>query len=139
MIYKTHDLTIDTEQFSVSENSRPVDIEPKIFDLIVYLLEHRNKVVSRDELINQIWPEMVVSDASLANAIKGARKCLGDDGKQQHYIKTIHGRGYQFVADVEELGAQQTYELSPSETKNQSEGPLIAILKNCIKSTVLSI
>ena len=129
MIYKCKDTTIDTDQFLVCRNSQTVDVEPKIFDLIKYLIECRNKVVSRDQLINQLWPELVVSDASLANAIKGARKCLGDDGKQQQWIKTIHGRGYQFVADVEAVEALSSRGLPQSIIKKQSEGPLIAVLQ----------
>lgn len=129
MIYTTQDITIDTEQFQLLKNNCPVDIEPKVFDLVVYLVERRNKVISRDVLIDHLWPDMVVSDASLANAIKGARKSLGDDGKQQKWIKTIHGRGYQFVADVEENSESEQASLSHSAVKNQAAGPLIAVLQ----------
>ncbi|MGI9316701.1 MAG: tetratricopeptide repeat protein [bacterium] len=75
-------------------------VEPQVFDLLVYLIEHRDRVVTRDELLDELWNGRVVSESALNGRLKVARKAVGDDGKQQRIIKTIHRRGYQFVTDV---------------------------------------
>jgi TolB-like protein/DNA-binding winged helix-turn-helix (wHTH) protein/lipoprotein NlpI len=72
--------------------------EPMVFDLIVYLIENHNNLISRDELLAKLWPGREVCDATLSNHIKSARKLLGDDGQQQKIIETVRGRGYRFIA-----------------------------------------
>ena len=127
MRYLSNQILIDSDHFLIQKNGGSVPVEPKVFDLIVYLIERRHKMVSREELLTNLWPDLNISDASLGNAIKGARKCLEDDGKNQHIIKTIHSRGYQFVAEVEEID-DQTSPLVSSVLQNHAEGPLIAVL-----------
>lgn len=103
MRYRVGSVDVDTDSYRLSENGEPVAVEPKVFDLIIYLLRNRDRLVTRQELFDTIWQGRVVTDTSLSNHIKSARKALGDDGKCQRVIKTIHGRGYQFIADMEEL------------------------------------
>ncbi len=103
MLYRFGSFEVDVSNFRLSENGKTVAIEPQVFDLLVYLVANSNRVVSRQELFGTIWKGRVVSDTSLNNHIKSARKAVGDNGKLQQVIRTIHGRGYQFVADVEEL------------------------------------
>ena len=100
MKYHVAAFEIDTTQFQISCVNDVVAVEPKVFDLIVYLIENRQRLVTRGELFEQIWRGRDVSDTTLSNHIKSARKIFGDDGDQQHVIKTIRGRGYQFVAEV---------------------------------------
>ena len=71
-----------------------------MFDLLVYLIRHRDRVVSREELFREVWDGREVSDATLSNHVKSARKILGDSGELQKTILTIRGRGYQFIAPV---------------------------------------
>ncbi len=104
MIYRLGTLEIDPANFRLAERGKTVSVEPLVFDLIVYLIENRDRLLTRQELFDAIWSGKVVSDTSLSNHIKSARKALGDDGQQQRVIKTIHGRGYQFVAEIEEIG-----------------------------------
>jgi len=103
MKYQVASFVVDTVQFDITRNGETVAIEPKVFDLIVYLINKRDKVVSREELFESIWEGREVSDTTLSNSIKAARKTLGDNGDLQQVIKTIRGRGYRFVADVSEL------------------------------------
>lgn len=103
MIYAFEDVLVNTRLFNISKAGNDVSTEPKVFDLIVYLIEHRDKPISRDELFEQIWLGREVSDTSLSNHIKTARKILGDSGDEQRVIKTLRGRGYQFVANVKEV------------------------------------
>jgi DNA-binding winged helix-turn-helix (wHTH) protein/TolB-like protein/tetratricopeptide (TPR) repeat protein len=100
MKYQVASFEIDTEQFQISKTNNVLAVEPKVFDLIVYLIENRQRLVTRDELFEQVWSGRDVSDTTLSNHIKSARKIFGDDGYQQQVIKTLRGRGYQFIAEV---------------------------------------
>jgi DNA-binding winged helix-turn-helix (wHTH) protein len=103
MKYRVDNRTIDTALFRISCDGRDVPAEPRVFDLLVYLLRHRDRVISRDELFREVWGGRNVTDTTLSNHVKVARKILGDDGERQRVILTVRGRGYQFIAPVEEL------------------------------------
>jgi DNA-binding winged helix-turn-helix (wHTH) protein/tetratricopeptide (TPR) repeat protein len=102
--YLVGDFLIDTARYQVSRGGLPVPIEPKVFDLLVYLIRNRDRVLTREELFEQVWEGRAVSDATLSNQVMSARKALGDSGELQQTIQTIRGRGYQFIAPVEEIG-----------------------------------
>jgi hypothetical protein len=87
--YRVGDFTIDVAQFRVIHGSEVVPVEPKVFDLLVHLIRHRDRVLSRDELFRQVWDGREVSDATLSNHVKSARRALGDSGELQ---QTILGR-----------------------------------------------
>lgn len=101
MIYRFNQIELDTEKFTVTSNGELQPIEPRVFNLITFLVDNKDKIVSRDELLKHVWQERLVSDTSINNTIKSARQALGDDGKKQQVIKTIHSRGYQFIAELE--------------------------------------
>ena len=77
-------------------------VEPQVFDVLVHLLRHRDRVVSKVELLDEVWGDRFVGESALTSRIKAARRAIGDDGATQRIIRTFHGRGYRFVADVEE-------------------------------------
>ena len=77
-------------------------VEPQVFALLLLLAENRERLVSRDEIIEKVWDGRVVSDSALDSRVKSARRALGDDGKAQRFIRTIHGQGFRFVAEVKE-------------------------------------
>ena len=88
MIYQVADFQIDTENFVIVKHGEPLAVEPKVFDLIVYLIDHRDRLVTRDELFKEIWAAREVSDTTLSNHIKAARKLLDDNGEMQRVITT---------------------------------------------------
>ena len=100
LIYRFNQFRLDTESYELSCDSAPVAIEPLVFELLAFLIEHRERVVGRDELFEELWKGKVVSDSALSQAIKDARKAVDDSGSRQGMIKTLHGRGYQFVAEL---------------------------------------
>jgi DNA-binding winged helix-turn-helix (wHTH) protein/TolB-like protein len=100
MKYQIAEIFIDTARYRISSGDTPVPAEPKVFDLLVYLLRHRDRVVTREELFKEVWDGREVSDATLSNHVKSARKVLGDSGELQKTIQTVRGRGYQFIAPV---------------------------------------
>src|SRR5262245_33353554 len=75
--YRVGDYTIDAALFRITRGSEVVAVEPKVFDLLVYLIEHRGRVLSRDELFQKVWDGREVSDATLSNHIKSGRRALG--------------------------------------------------------------
>jgi len=100
MKYQIADYTLDTARYRITHGDTVIPAEPKVFDLLVYLIRHRDRVLSREELFREVWDGREVSDATLSNHVKSARKILGDNGELQQTILTIRGRGYQFVAPV---------------------------------------
>jgi adenylate cyclase len=85
-----------------------VHIEPQVFDLLVHLIRNRDRIVSKDELIDVIWQGRIVSEATLSSRISAARRALGDSGNDQSFIRTLHKRGFRFVGDVDEDSSAPT-------------------------------
>ena len=100
MKYQIAEYIIDTARYRISSGDAVIPAEPKVFDLLVYLIRHRERVLSREELFREVWDGREVSDATLSNHVKSARRILGDSGELQKTIQTIRGRGYQFIAPV---------------------------------------
>lgn len=96
------DIELDPDRFELTRGGEPVRLEPQAFEVLAHLVQHRDRVVTRDELMEAVWGSLYVSDAALATRIKEARRALGDDGTSQWAIRTIHRRGYRFIADVED-------------------------------------
>ncbi len=93
-------LVLDTARFELRRDGRPVPIEPQTFDVLSYLVSHRDRVVSKEELMDAVWGGRFVTEAAVTSRIKQARRAMGDDGRDQKLIRTVHSRGYRFVADV---------------------------------------
>jgi DNA-binding winged helix-turn-helix (wHTH) protein len=119
MRYQSENFTLDTDDYSLTRNGINHAIEPQVFDLLIYLIENRNRVVTREELLERLWHGRIVSDSAINARLKEARKAVGDTGKQQRVIKTIHRRGYQFIADVSEMsGDEQEHKLRRQKPRN---------------------
>lgn len=112
MLYHFANCEIDARLYQLRRDGTQVSIEPRVFDVLVYLLTHRDRVVSKDELFDKLWPGQVVTETALTRCIVAARKAVGDDGTKQEIIETQHGRGYRFVAAVTEYDGAFT--TSPS-------------------------
>nr|WP_249806387.1 winged helix-turn-helix domain-containing protein [Bradyrhizobium sp. 1] len=95
------DHLLDTDRRELSREQVPVSVEPQVFDLVVHLMENRDRVVSKDELIDKIWHGRSVSESTLTSRINAARKAIGDNGANQALIRTIARKGFRFVGDVE--------------------------------------
>lgn len=101
MNYAFGAFVLDLAKAELRNRGRPHRLEPQVFALIAFLVEHRERLVSRDEIFEKVWDGRVVSDSALSSRVKSARKALGDDGKSQRFIKTVHGQGFRFVARVQ--------------------------------------
>ena len=105
MRYSFDDVVIDTDRFILEQDGAELRVEPQVFDVLAHLVEHRDRVVPKTELLDEIWGDRFVSESALTSRIKSARRVVGDDGTLQRVIQTVHGRGYRFVAPVEQEGS----------------------------------
>lgn len=95
------DVEIDPAILDVRVGGESQRVEPQVFDVLWYLARHRDRVVTKNELLDNIWGDRFVSESALTTRIKTARRVTGDDGRSQRVIRTSHGRGYQFIAEVD--------------------------------------
>jgi DNA-binding winged helix-turn-helix (wHTH) protein/tetratricopeptide (TPR) repeat protein len=109
MVYRFGEFTLDDRVFEIRRNGIRLKVERRIFDLIKYLIENRDRVVSKSELLQQLWEGRKVTDASLTVAVAAARKLLADTQETSRLIETTHGRGYRFVGQL----ATNSLERSP--------------------------
>jgi len=105
MIYRLHGCELDPARFELRRDGQPVPVEPQVLELLLYLVAHRDRAVTRTELFEQLWRGRVVTDSALNSRIKMARSAIGDDGAAQAQIRTLHRTGYRFVGPVEEVEA----------------------------------
>src|SRR5512145_2387249 len=103
MNYQVGPFTIEPARYRIRAGDGTLPVEPKVFDLLVHLIRHRDRVLTREQLFQSVWDGREVSDATLSNHVRSARKALGDSGELQQTIQTVRGRGYQFVAPVVEV------------------------------------
>src|SRR5262245_45511633 len=94
------DHVLDTGRRELRRGAALIAVEPQVFDLLTYLLENRDRVVSKNDLIASVWSGRIVSDSTLASRLNAARRAVGDSGEAQRLIRTVARRGIRFVADV---------------------------------------
>jgi TolB-like protein len=100
MIYRFDEFELDLGRVELRAGGAQRPIEPQVFALLALLVENRDRLVSRDELVDRIWDGRVVSDAAVSSRVKSARQAIGDDGRSQRFIRTVHRQGFRFVADA---------------------------------------
>ncbi|TPL06156.1 transcriptional regulator [Mesorhizobium sp. B2-4-14] len=107
MPYLFEDFALDGDRRELRRGNELVPVEPQVFDLLQYLIRNRERVVSKDDLVDAVWQGRIVSDATLASRVNAARSALQDNGEQQRLVRTILRRGFRFVGTVrEEAGAE---------------------------------
>ena len=110
--------TLDLERFRLCRSGQPVHVERQVFDVLAYLIAHRDRVVAKTELLDNVWGDRFVSESALSSRIKAARRAVDDDGVRQGVIRTVFGRGYQFVAEL-------SGELAPAPAATATPSPPI--------------
>jgi serine/threonine-protein kinase len=90
--------------YELRRKGQPVHLEPRVFEVLAYLLAMRGRLVAKQELIERLWEGQAVSDSALTRAVRDARRALGDTGAKERWIETVHGRGYRFSGTVDEAG-----------------------------------
>jgi DNA-binding response OmpR family regulator len=107
MIYRFGTYEIDAQRGELRCAGQPVAIEPKVFDVLLYLLEHRDHIITKEELLEHCWPETYVSEAALTRCLAKVRKAVQPDQASAPVVKTIYGRGYRFVAPLTSVAPEQ--------------------------------
>ncbi|WP_243394222.1 alpha/beta fold hydrolase [Mycobacterium ahvazicum] len=99
-VWRFDDFVLDTRRYELRCDGDPVRVEPQVFDVLTQLVANHQRFVSKEELFDTVWGGRFVGEAALTSRIKTARRALGDDGGSQRYIRTVRGRGYQFVGTL---------------------------------------
>lgn len=98
------DVTIDVDAHELRRSGDLVDVQSQVLAVLVHLIRARDRVVPREELLDTIWQHRFVTESALTSRIKSARQAIGDNGRDQRMIRTVHGKGYRFVAEIDESG-----------------------------------
>ena len=117
-VYKFGSFLLDQGERTLLNGEEHVSLTPKVFDILVVLLENAGHLVTKERLLEEVWPETFVEEANLSVNIASLRKALGKDGGKQQYIETISKRGYRFAATVAKAESQTTVTRSSAATRS---------------------
>ena len=106
MLYRFAEFELDLDQYELRRNGEPVELQPKVIEVLRYLLEHSDRMVPREELLDRLWPEVAVGEAVLTRAVSAARRALGEQEREEEIIRTIRGRGYRISIPVEGVASE---------------------------------
>ena len=118
MILRFANCELDLARIVLRRDGQEVKLEPKAFDVLAYLVQRRGTVVRKEELLDEIWGDRFVSESALTTRIKAVRQAVDDDGNRQAIIRTVHGKGYEFVAPIETVPAR-----SPARAPRRRRSP----------------
>jgi DNA-binding winged helix-turn-helix (wHTH) protein len=134
MRYLFGDYVLDTQRAELHSAGAPLKVRRKVLQILAYLLAHRDRVVSKHELLEHLWPDQFVGDEVLKTCITALRKALGERGRAPRFVRTLHGQGYRFVAAVEVREHRPADEVPPAllrhpgeDTTHQAEAPSPAL------------
>jgi pimeloyl-ACP methyl ester carboxylesterase/DNA-binding winged helix-turn-helix (wHTH) protein len=99
-VWRFDGFVLDTQRYELRAGDEVIRVEPQVFDVLTVLVRNHHRFVTKEELFDSVWGGRFVGEAALTSRIKAARRALGDDGEIQRYIRTVRGRGYQFVGTV---------------------------------------
>jgi TolB-like protein/Flp pilus assembly protein TadD len=123
MVLAFGDHRLDIKRRELRRGTELIDLEPKVFDLLAFLVQHRDRVVSKDDLLQEVWGGRIVSDSALTTRINAVRRALGDDGATQRLVRTLIRKGVRFVGEVTEISDPATPAVPPATSIAQ---PLVA-------------
>ena len=133
--YRFAEFDLDARTYTLTRAGHVLALQPKVFDVLRFLIEHRDRVVTKDELLDAVWPNEHGSESAVVWSISHARRALGQDRGQKQPIETVHGRGYRFTARVEPIATTDQPFTTP-----QAAEPEIAreARARCVRSSVAS-
>jgi adenylate cyclase len=118
--YRFGSFVLNLDRLSLQEDGSDRELRPKAFDVLRHLVEHAGRLITKDDLVETVWPDVIVNDDALAQCIRDIRKVLRDEGDR--FIKTVPRRGYMFVADVEHVAGTYPSGDGPLSTTSRSRG-----------------
>jgi DNA-binding winged helix-turn-helix (wHTH) protein len=99
-VWRFDAFVLDAQRYELRGGDEVIRVEPQVFDVLTQLVRNCHRFVSKEELYDSVWGGRFVGEAALTSRIKAARRALGDDGESQRFIRTVRGRGYQFVGRI---------------------------------------
>src|SRR5215831_1428897 len=138
MLYCFYNYTLDEARRELRRTRQLVEVEPKVFQVLLYLLQHRDRVVSKEELLEQCWSETFVSEAALTRCLTKLRKVVQADRTVPPVIKTLHGQGYRCVADVTLVSPASSLANAASPEARDTPGSTAATLAASLSSAGLA-
>lgn len=133
MLLEFGDCQLDTDRFEIRRGGVVQPVEPQVFDVLALLLRERGRVVSKERILDAVWGNRFVGESALTSRIKAARRAIGDSGQHQRLIRTVHGRGYEFIGEVAVVDTASAPEVLPSRFRLDAtellerEAPLAAL------------
>ena len=125
MQFLFEDYLLDLDRRELTRGSRPIAIGPQVFDLLVHLVENREHVVSKDDLLDAVWGGRIVSESTLTSHINAVRKAIGDNGEEQRLLRTVARKGFRFVGEIRQADAPDGV-VSPRAERATSDEPAAA-------------
>ena len=104
--YRFGSWELDADRRELRNAGQGVTMQPKAFELLLYLVRNRHRAVDKDELQDRLWPRSIVTETALTRCVMKARRAVGDDADRQVVIKTVHGHGYRFIAEIDDASAE---------------------------------
>lgn len=121
------DCVLDPERRELTRASNAVGVGPQVFDLLLYLVQNRDRVVSKDQMIEAVWGGRIVSESTLTSHINAVRKAIGDNGEAQHLVRTVPRKGFRFVGDVTEAQATGQDSNGAEDPATDDSGPALLL------------
>ena len=128
MIFAFNDCELDVERRELRRAGRIVHVEPQVFDVLVHLIKRRDRVVTKDELLDAVWQGRIVSETTLTSRISAARRAIGDSGERQDALRTVARRGFRFCGEVEERASE-----SPAFAVGEGPAATNGAITNCVR------
>src|SRR3954451_10489514 len=130
MVLAFGDHRLDIKRRELRRGTELIDLEPKVFDLLAFLVQNRDRVVSKDDLLREVWDGRIVSESAITTRINPVRRTLGDDGTAQRLLRTFTRKGIRFVGEVTEIPdlASPASSDPPSRIPTAADKPSIAVL-----------
>ena len=119
-VYRFDDFLVDPGTWRLSGGGQEIHLEPVVLNLLVYLISHRDRLVTRHELMDTVWGDTVISESAVSQAVARLRKALGDDSATPRYVETVHSKGYRFIAEVQETSGPAHADPLPVKSRKTS-------------------
>ena len=101
-VYRFDGFTVDPGAWRLTRAGKEIHLDPVVLKLLIYLIANKDRLVTRQELMDTVWGDTVISESALTKAVARLRKALGDDAASHRYLETVRSQGYRFVARIEE-------------------------------------
>jgi len=123
MIYAFEDYLLDADRRELRRGAALIAAEPQTFDLLLYLIQNRERVVSKDDLMAAVWSGRIVSESTLSSQITAVRHAIGDDGVRQILVRTLARKGFRFVGEVQEQCEREKLPVGMASASQRTDGP----------------